>query len=540
MIYPKQFPVDKEHEFAEKAAFERLIPLADNHDIFYSKRFVNASRRKREFEVDFIIAKPNRYVIILEVKGGLMEYKGGQWFQNSKLLLKDPELQASSNCHALVRKYSQLSREVPFIWMLCFPDCEIPQNAELPPSLTPYHILDRSGLYDIKKSIRLCLEHHVDLSKNIRLRDYVYNNFKADLLREIGFVKTLGTSIKYQEEKFVELTSTQLGLIDAIEENKRIIIHGAAGTGKTIVAKHLALKLFEKGESVLFLCFNRLLANKIREGINLRKVDKEVFQVATFHSIAKDIITENDPLWWEENSRSDDEFWSLEVPSKMDEVLSTHDGRKYDAIIIDEGQDFKEFWFDAVFKLCKKDARRYVFLDSMQNIFGHYSEVPSKESYFRYRLRDNLRNTKSIVRYINQTVEAEVKVADQSPEGSDVVEIECGNNTELIKKLNDLLAELVTKQKIDTSQILILINGAKVDSPISETKKIGKYPLKSLDRRARFESGVVHYTNIKTFKGLEQDIIIILSDDSHPQNQKKIFYTQASRAKHGLYVLKKK
>jgi superfamily II DNA or RNA helicase len=123
-----------------------------------------------------------------------------------------------------------------------------------------------------------------------RVRNYIYQNFKSDLLRGIGFVKTLGTSIKYQEEKFVELTSIQMGIIDAIEENKRIIIHGAAGTGKTLVAKQMAMRLYDQGDSVLFLCFNRLLANKIRESINLREVDPEEFQVTTFHSIARQII----------------------------------------------------------------------------------------------------------------------------------------------------------------------------------------------------------------------------------------------------------
>jgi superfamily I DNA/RNA helicase len=538
MIYPEQFPLEKENEHAEKAVFERLKSLEDSHDIFYSKRFVNNTRRKSEFEIDFIIAKPNKYVIVLEVKGGLMQFDGFQWTQNGKILHKNPELQVTYSCHALVKKYSQLSKAVPFIWMLCFPDCELPDNTKLPPSLTPFHILDRSGLYDVKKTLRLCLEHRAIIQNDVRIRDYVYGNFKTDLLRDIGFVKTLGTSIRYQEEKFVDLTTTQLGLIDAITENRKIIIHGAAGTGKTIVAKHMAMKLFDADESVLFLCFNRLLANKIREGLNIRKVEKERFQVTTFHSIARDIITQSDPEWWEVNSRSEDEFWSLEVPSKMDEVLDSIEIEKYDTIIIDEGQDFKEFWFDVLFKLCKPDARKYIFLDSMQNIFGHYSEVPNADSFFRYRLTDNLRNTKSIVRYINKTVETNVKASSTSPDGEEVVEINSKNSVELIKNLKDLIEDLIINQKLQTSQLLILISGSKVDSPIATVKKIENFPLKSIDRKARFEKNTIHYTNIKTFKGLEQDVLIILNDIPHTNsNYQKLFYTQASRAKHGLYIL---
>jgi len=540
VIYPLEFPVDKEHEFAEKEVFHRLKAISDNHDIFYAKRFVNTNGRKREYEIDFIIARPNRYVIIMEVKGGILKFENNQWIQNGKPLSKDPELQVTSNCHALIKKYNQLSRHIPFFWILCFPDCEIPQNTSLPTSLTPYHILDRNGLYDIKKSIRLCVENLGFTFDGCDIRDYVYRNFKTDLLRGLGMVKTLGTTIKYQEEKFIQLTTSQLSLINAIEENKKIIIHGAAGTGKTIVAKQMALNLYDQGKSVLFLCFNRLLANKIRESLNIRRVDKELFQVTTYHSIARDIISSFDEVWWEINSHSNSDFWTLTVPSKLDEILDAQEISKYDVIIIDEGQDFKEFWFESLFKLCKPNASRYIFLDSMQNIFGHYSEVPNEDSYFRYRLLDNLRNTKSIVRFINQISEAEVKVADQSPEGEEVVQIACQNNVELLKSLKKVVEDLVTNQSISTSQILILISGAKAESPISDVKKLGKYALKSLDRRARFEKGTIHYTNIKTFKGLEQDVLIILDDiPASKSNYKQLFYTQASRAKHGLYILKK-
>ena len=219
--------------------------------------------------------------------------------------------------------------------------------------------------------------------------------------------------------------------------------------------------------------------------------------------------------------------------------MESNDVSKYDAIIIDEGQDFKEFWFETIFKLSKPDACRYIFLDSMQNIFGHYSEVPKENDYFNYRLTDNLRNTKSIVRFINQTTESEVQVSSNSPEGPEVIQVDCKNKVELIKSLKNVIQDLVINQNILTSQILILINGAKFESPISDVKKLDKYALKSLDRRARFEKATIHYTNISTFKGLEQDVLIILDDISTSiSNYRQLIYTQAYRAKHCLFVLR--
>ena len=143
------------------------------------------------------------------------------------------------------------------------------------------------------------------------------------------------------------------------------------------------------------------------------------------------------------------------------------------------------------------------------------------------------------MRFINQTTESEVQVSSNSPEGPEVIQVDCKNKVELIKSLKNVIQDLVINQNILTSQILILINGAKFESPISDVKKLDKYALKSLDRRARFEKATIHYTNISTFKGLEQDVLIILDDISTSiSNYRQLIYTQASRAKHCLFVLR--
>ena len=59
-----------------------------------------------------------------------------------------------------------------------------------------------------------------------------------------------------------------------------------------------------------------------------------------------------------------------------------------------------------------------------------------------------------------------------------------------------------------------------------------------MDNKGRFQRDAVNYTTINTFKGLEADIVFIVDADKIPTEQKhEKLYTEASRAKHKLYVL---
>ena len=65
------------------------------------------TREKGEFsEADFIIADPNRPgIFILEVKGGQIEQRDGQWYQNSQPLKASPLGQAFSFRKKLIRRF---------------------------------------------------------------------------------------------------------------------------------------------------------------------------------------------------------------------------------------------------------------------------------------------------------------------------------------------------------------------------------------------------------------------------------------------------
>ena len=520
MIYPYELPNNVKSE-AEKKVFNQLLTVKD------------------KYEIDFIIAdKPKRRaqchaIFCIEIKGGLIEYDGEMnlWKQNGRKMKKPPDVQASSYAHSLMKRYDLISENVAIDWALCFPDCDLPDNIQLPINLAYDKIIDaKSTLYLDKK-----LEAMVETAK----RDYnkkgcnvhAYESFKKDILRGINFVETLSTKFKYEDNRFVQLTDTQVDFFNHISENKNILVSGFAGTGKTVIAIAAAENKLIEGKTVLFLCYNRTLANKIRY-----KFDKnnDSIKVATFHSLAKSIIDEKDPSWFTQNyNKDDDEFWSLKVPMKLDSVMDDN-LMKWDAIIIDEGQDFKELWFETIFKLSEKDGFKYVFGDPLQDIFSRKSILPNKNTFFNYNLKQNCRNTKRIVSTLSETVEEHIPFHEDSPDGEPVTTNTFNSKQDLINALKVEITTLIKHHGIKPEQILLMPNSSKNKSSIDSLNKIGKVPVTNLSRSGRVDEGKIHYASINLFKGLEIDILFIIDADKAPD--RKTIYTQISRGKNKVYL----
>jgi len=538
MIYPEFFPEDRKDEKAELKVFEQLKKVADDYDIFYSKSFVtDGAGKKPEYEIDFIVAIPEQAIVCIEVKGGLIRYDGmkDQWTQNSRVMSKRPDRQATSASHALANSFSESIANMPVGWALCFPDCQMEQGKGLTTSLAQEQLLDDLHLLHIDKSLPLLFDY---LKKQYPTRNgarrWQYEKFKSQLLRSLGFVQMLSTKIKYDAQRFTELTAHQMDLFSRIATNKDIITSGPAGSGKTIVAKTLAQDLVNDGKRVLFLCFNRTLANKVRYEFDRYE---SLIEVTTFHSLSRRIIEQFDATWWTDNKNNEaEEFWNLEVPAKLEECLP-HIEERYDALIIDEGQDFKEFWFELLFQMINPEGRRLIFMDQMQNIFGHYTSIPNKSDFVEYTLPENCRNTKNIVGYLSELLNENIPSFDKSPSGEDIVQKDFKNGIELQKFVLDEIKSLLNNHNIETHQILILLNSSKADSSLSEVAKVGGMPLKSLDNKGRMQRDAINYTTINTFKGLEADIVFVIDIQMIDENQRlEKLYTEASRARSKLYL----
>jgi DNA helicase IV len=183
-----------------------------------------------------------------------------------------------------------------------------------------------------------------------------------------------------------------------------------------------------------------------------------------------------------------------------------------------------------------ENGKKVIFLDRVQDIFNRNVTIPEVSQFVKFTLPENCRNTKKIVQYLEQTIDEPIKVRNV-PNGDEVELYSAKNSIDLQTKLVNAIKDLTSNHGIENDQILVLINSDKSSSSISNLKKIGKFDVKALDNKARTPRNSIAYSTINTFKGLEWDIVFVI--DTHLIESDKIkpmLYTQASRARHKLYI----
>lgn len=168
----------------------------------------------------------------------------------------------------------------------------------------------------------------------------------------------------HQLEISQEVTYTQeQEVLSKSENGKRQKIKGSAGSGKTLVlAKRAVNAHIRTHNQVLVLTFNISLVNYIHDQIS--KVRENFawknFYITNYHSFFR----ESAEQYGLEISSYDD-FDNRNFFSSIKDSIE-----KYDAIFIDEIQDYKQEWLDLIVScFSKPDTEIVVFGDEKQNIY---------------------------------------------------------------------------------------------------------------------------------------------------------------------------
>jgi len=166
------------------------------------------------------------------------------------------------------------------------------------------------------------------------------------------------------------LTHDQFRVIRQLKAFRRVRISGCAGSGKTLVAAEKAIRLTEAGFSTLFLCHNPLLANHVRGLTRGSGVEVAPFG-EWIAALAGERMSGSQGSWthYEEPD-------SAALAQAFDRIV--HYGLQYDAIIVDEGQDFRdEWWVVAEAALVEGEAGiLYIFHDDLQALLPYRASYP--------------------------------------------------------------------------------------------------------------------------------------------------------------------
>lgn len=331
-------------------------------------------------------------------------------------------------------------------------------------------------------------------------------------------VPKLGTTINESEHIYIRLTNQQIALLDFLVEQDTAVIHGLAGTGKTVLAIEKAKMLAAQGESVLFLCYNSFLRDSLRENNTIPGV---VFHNA--HSLAYEIMGATD-------SKIDDVLAEFE---EYLEVVFDKENWKYKNVIVDEGQDLDDRLLNRLYDLSKsKKGSFYVFYDKNQFIMKKRQPHWLEDAECRLVLSKNCRNTAEIFKTACSIIGKENLTLNEIH--GEVPFLRFYSTEKEMTAIVEGFLERMKKGEVPADKITILSASTLDNSFIDAKRKYAGFELSE-----KREPGKVHFTTIRKFKGLEAEAILVVDASMiglKSEEDRRLLYVGVSRAKNYLEI----
>ncbi|MFW9877967.1 MAG: UvrD-helicase domain-containing protein, partial [Candidatus Thorarchaeota archaeon] len=359
------------------------------------------------------------------------------------------------------------------------------------------------------------------------------------------------------------LDQEQEQLARELGEGHRLLF-GVAGSGKTVllIARARILAKRHPDWKILILCYNKLLRNMLFNLLNPQDYEADI-TINTFHGWARSYILNADnefsKIYQEASRKADredklDALFQLVVPKLLKELLESQGDKKiyYDAILIDEAQDFEAEWFRLVMQVLNPVTNSLLIAcDGLQGIYArkrfYWSDVGIqargrvKRFERSYRVPLEIGNLaqkvlpESLIKLIDQFDEF-ISTKDFVGEQGTVELILSKNRQEEYLKLTEKIARFLKTP----CEILILFkqNMAKRNYDLSLFKylKDNKIQWRELENY-NFKTPGLLIGTLHGTKGLEAETIIIPELDSYKTNKdRQLLYVGITRSRKRLIL----
>ena len=508
----------------ERLVYEAFSKLNNEYVIFHSYRWLGEiNQRRSEGEADFIVLHPKKGILSIEVKAGGISYCNGNWVQTNRYTKEnkiiDPLGQAAES-QFRIQNYLRKHYHGPMpvigraVW---FPSVSIHDKITLPLEVNRDIIFDVGSLInaseDLDKAFLYWKENLGFRQTELCMHDF--KNVIKLLMPNFRIVESVASTALEAKRSYILMNRQQASILYFLQEQPTAVIHGPAGTGKTMLAIEKAKILASKGEKVLYLCFNEFLLSYLQE-----------------HYKQSSIIFHNVRSLAEELMPQQEYSISEIIPMFIEYFLNEYDDClwPYNHVVIDEGQDIPESILEHISILTDMlNGHFYVFYDKNQYIMMHKSTC-WLDTYgdCRLVLYKNCRNTAEIARTIGTTVEnikEDIYVNNLSgiiPKGSFYQ-----NAKELMWIVSNFVIRMI-EDKLKIEDIVILTTSSIENSILQNIKRVGGIPISTTPKKSH-----ILFTSVRKFKGLEAKAVLLIDiyvDKLNDELHKRLVYVGCSRA----------
>ncbi|MBH0174253.1 AAA family ATPase [Fictibacillus sp. 23RED33] len=580
--------------------------LPDDYIVYYEPEI--QGRRP-----DFVILGPDLGLIVLEVKdytrNTLYQLNSDDWVisaaNGSQATVKNPLKQAREYAfhisNVLKKDKSLIQTEGKYQFQLKFPfgygvvftrlyqKDMVRDNlySILEPNLTLAR--DEIDPENEHFSEELLMEKILDMFiVPYRLKEPLTNEeiaaIRYHLFPEVRISAEFKQAVPYQDQLLLSLKDIKV--MDLHQENlakqlgdKNRLIRGVAGSGKTLILASRAKMIVKEHPDwkVLILCYNISLAQSIRQMVHAKLSEPEdlfdFVQKPEEKKVSDNIMIRNFHQWLKQDLKINE----YQIPTILEKIDRNEAILpKYDAVLIDEGQDFEPAWLGLVSRLLNPDTQSLLIVeDRAQNIYKRKtSYVQDTGMSFQGRskiLNINYRNSAQIVKFAwdfyREHSVLNTKVIQGQTEGIEIIHpqgtkrkgpepfvLEATNFTEEMEKVARTIKKLHEIRKVPYSEMLILYrvkktNKLAVTDTIIRTFKKHNIPYYWLTehegskRNFVKEEESVKISTIESSKGLDFQSVFVVNTDSMPfpleeskEKEVSLLYIAMTRAQNYLCV----
>lgn len=492
------------------------------------------STDEKEHEVDILVAMPGAGIVAMEIKAGQITVEDGQWIQGSgaKQYRIDPVAQCRDGLYAL-RGFVSADPRWPqqyqrWTHMLVFPHASIPDDFALP-DIRRNRIADRDQLDQLATiAYRLAQDSGSPDRPFLALATV---DRLAEVLGGRGLPQRDVVARAAENADIADaLTREQSVLLRAIDALPRVEIRGGAGSGKTFLALEQARRLSRAGQRVALICYSHGLAGYLKRVTGGWRRREQPAYVGEFHALG---VEWGAPVGPDERVRSEEtvHWWEVELPRLMAEIADQlPDGKKFDAVIVDEAQDFADQWWRPVIGALRdgENGRLLIVGDAGQSVFERAGRPPV--DLVPLVLDHNLRNTRQIASAFLPLVGQRMELRGGT--GPEVRYVEVGAGEDLVAAGDDEAVRLLD-EGWEPRDVALLVTGSRHPMQV-ELQKEGN----DAYWETFWDGEDIFYGHVLGFKGLERPaVVLVCNHHDHVDRLRERIYVGLSRATDVLVVV---